>query len=640
MHKKYPLLYFFILAFYSVLFLPYILVAQSGVCSGSLGENIFDDGSFGSGTSSTLVQDPKIAPGYRYVTNRPPGDGEYIITNNSSLIPGLYATWLQIGDNSNDPNGYYMLVNADYNPGIFYSKKITGLCEDTKYEFSADVLNIVRTSVGNHILPNVSFLIDGVEKFTTGGVPQNEKWNNFGFTFVTGPNQTELELTLRNNAPGGIGNDLAIDNITFRPCGPDAYLLLEGETDVVLSSTVTNLCEDGNPLSLALVLVGSEYDSPVYQWQESTDGGITWQDIPGANDTTFIHDKFRAGFYYYRFLVANSTANLQNSKCRIISSVKILEVVPKFISVIDTVCQGNGSFIGNNSYYQTGIYTDSLISSLGCDSIVTLDLTVMPDFGMEANLLVTDPICTGDSKGAIQVKSIQNGYPPITLEIVGIGAQITNAGLFASLQAGNYQLLGIDYFGCAMDTLIELVDPAPLSISIKDSVQVQLGDWVQEAIQANYPLRSVTINSNTDLLDCNVDCSFLEGLPSRTDQIDMTFVSDLGCELNRSIYVDVLLTRRVYISNAFSPNGDGVNDFFNIQGHVPNVKEIQSLIIFDRWGTKVFEKFNLLPNDLSSGWDGTFRGQQVQEDTYIFVTEVEFLDDFVGTYSGEIHLIR
>jgi gliding motility-associated-like protein len=96
----------------------------------------------------------------------------------------------------------------------------------------------------------------------------------------------------------------------------------------------------------------------------------------------------------------------------------------------------------------------------------------------------------------------------------------------------------------------------------------------------------------------------------------------------------------VYISNAFSPNGDGVNDFFNIQGHVPNVKEIQSLIIFDRWGTKVFEKFNLLPNDLSSGWDGTFRGQQVQEDTYIFVTEVEFLDDFVGTYSGEIHLIR
>lgn len=618
----------------------YKSLAQSGVCTGSLGENIFDDGSFGSGSASSLVQDPKIAPGYRYVTNRPPGDGEYTITNNSGLIPGLFGTWLQIGDNSNDPNGYYMLVNADYNPGIFYSKKITGLCEGTKYEFSADVLNIVKTPVGNHILPNVSFLIDGVEKFTTGGVPQNEKWNNFGFTFVTGPNQTELELTLRNNAPGGIGNDLAIDNITFRPCGPDAYLLLEGETDIVLSSKVTNLCEDGNPLSLALVLVGSEYDTPVYQWQESKDEGLSWQDIPGATDTTFIHDKFRAGFYYYRFLVANSAANLQNAKCRIISTVKILEVVPKFISVIDTICQGDGSFIGNNGYYQTGIFTDSLISSLGCDSIVTLNLTVMQDFGMEANLLLSDPVCAGDSKGAIQVKSIQNGYPPVILELVGVGASITNAGLFASLKAGIYELNGIDYFGCTMDTIIELIDPAPLAISIADSVQVQLGDLVQEPIQANYPLSIVVIDSNSDVLDCNFDCSILEGVPSRSDQIDMTFVSELGCELNQSIYVDVLLSRRIYISNAFSPNGDGVNDFFSIQGHVPNILEIQSLIIFDRWGSKVFEKFNLLPNDLSAGWDGTYRGKEVKDDTYIFVAEVEFLDGFLETFTGEIHLIR
>ena len=614
--------------------------AQSGICTGSLGENIFLDGNFGSGTPNTLIQDPKIAPGYRYVTNRPPGDGEYTITNNSNLIPGLFGTWLGIGDNSGDPNGYYMLVNADYNPGIFYSKKITGLCEDTKYEFSADVLNIVKTPVTNHILPNVSFLIDEVEMFTTGGVPQNEKWNNFGFTFTTGPNQTELELTLRNNAPGGIGNDLAIDNITFRPCGPDAYILLEGETDIVLSSTISSLCEDGEPLSLSLVLVGNEYDDPIYQWQESTDGGFTWIDIPGANDTTFVHDKFRSGFYHYRFLVANSMDNLQNSKCRIISTVKILEVVPKFISVIDTVCQGNASFISNNGYYQTGIYTDSLISSLGCDSIVTLNLTVMEDLEMKANLLVSDPICAGDSKGAIQVKSIQNGYPPISLELIGVGASITNAGLFASLQADSYQLFGTDYFGCTIDTLIELVDPEPLMITLEDSVQVLLGDLVRETIQSNYPLTSVIIDSDTDILECNFDCSVLEGIPNKSHLINMSFVSDLGCQVNKSIYLDVLTSRRVYIANAFSPNGDGVNDLFYIQGHIPNISSIRNLAIFDRWGSKVFERFNFLPNDSNSGWDGTYKGKDSEEDTYIFVAEIEFLDEFIGTYTGEVHLIR
>ncbi|MEY2950775.1 MAG: gliding motility-associated C-terminal domain-containing protein [Saprospiraceae bacterium] len=620
--------------------LPFWASAQSAICTGSLGENIFIDGSFGSGSSNTLTQDPKIAPGYRYVTNRPPGDGEYTITNNSNLIPGLFGTWLGIGDNSDDPNGYYMLVNADYNPGIFYSKKITGLCEDTKYEFSADVLNIVKTPVTNHILPNVSFLIDEVEMFTTGGVPQNEKWNNFGFTFITGPDQTELELTLRNNAPGGIGNDLAIDNITFRPCGPDAYILLEGETDIVLSSTISSLCEDGNPLTLSLVLVGNEYDDPVYQWQESLDGGFTWMDIPGANDTTFVHDKFRSGYYHYRFLVANSMVNLQNSKCRIISTVKILEVVPKFISVIDTICQGNGSFISTNGYYQTGIYTDSLISSLGCDSIVTLNLTVMEDLGMKANLLVSDPICAGDSKGAIQVKSIQNGYPPISLELVGVGASITNAGLFASLQAETYQLLGTDYFGCVIDTLIELVDPEPFMVTLKDSIQVQLGDPVSETIQANYPLTSVIIDSDTDILTCNSDCSVLEGIPNSSILINLSFISDLGCQVNENIYVDVINSRRVYIANAFSPNGDGVNDLFYIQGHIPNISNIKNLVIFDRWGSRVFERMNFLPNDEKSGWDGTYKGKDSEEDTYVFVAEIEFLDKMIGTYTGEVHLIR
>ena len=73
---------------------------------------------------------------------------------------------------------------------------------------------------------------------------------------------------------------------------------------------------------------------------------------------------------------------------------------------------------------------------------------------------------------------------------------------------------------------------------------------------------------------------------------------------------------------------------------MPNILEIQSLIIFDRWGSKVFEKFNLLPNDLSAGWDGTYRGKEVKDDTYIFVAEVEFLDGFLETFTGEIHLIR
>jgi hypothetical protein len=50
-----------------------------------------------------------------------------------------------------------------------------------------------------------------------------------------------VSLSLRNNAPGGIGNDLALDNITFRPCGPLAQILPE---------EIESICEDGMPIDL------------------------------------------------------------------------------------------------------------------------------------------------------------------------------------------------------------------------------------------------------------------------------------------------------------------------------------------------------------------------------------------------------
>ncbi len=72
------------------------------------------------------------------------------------------------------------------------------------------------------IKPNVSFLLDGQEIHSSGDVPEDEEWHTYGFTFTTDPGQFSLTLSLQNNAPGGNGNDLAIDNISFHPCGPEA----------------------------------------------------------------------------------------------------------------------------------------------------------------------------------------------------------------------------------------------------------------------------------------------------------------------------------------------------------------------------------------------------------------------------------
>ena len=129
-----------------------------------------------------------------------------------------------------------MVVNASHEPGLFYEKEITGLCENTLYAFSADIINLIGTGE-DMIKPDVSFLLDDEVHYTTGKIQEDEEWKTYGFTFSTSPGQTSITLSLRNNAPGGIGNDLALDNISFRACGPEALILPAEIIDVC-----ENLC--------------------------------------------------------------------------------------------------------------------------------------------------------------------------------------------------------------------------------------------------------------------------------------------------------------------------------------------------------------------------------------------------------------
>ena len=375
------------------------------ICEGNLGENIFTEGDFGSGADNILTPNPMIAPGYIYNTNPPPFDGSYTVSNNTEEWLGIFPSWLKIGDNSPDPQGYMMVVNASFEPGLFYEQEVDGLCENTLYVFSADVINMIEQGVGGHIAPNVSFLIDGVQIYTSGDIAQDNQWNTYGFTFITDPGQTSITLSLRNNAPGGIGNDLAIDNISFRPCGPEA---------LILPTDIENICEDGDPIDLEATIIGNQYDNPAFQWQESFNGGVTWVDIPGATSSTYTHTNLASGFYYYRYLLAGAQANVSNPKCRVISNVKVVNVVPKFYSLIDTLCEGLSYEFGNSSYSNTGIYVDSLISSLGCDSIVTLDLTIIPDVGIEAIILANDPQCFDTDDGSITIDTVINATPPLS----------------------------------------------------------------------------------------------------------------------------------------------------------------------------------------------------------------------------------
>ena len=615
-------------AFFILLFLTFSPSAFAQVCTGNLGDNIFEAGDFGSGTDNIVAVDPMIAPGFRYQTSPPPNDGFYTITNDMRQWRNTFPTWDAFPDNSDDPNGYMMIVNAAFEPGKFYEQTVTGLCENTEYQFTADVRNILRPGTGQ-IFPNVSFLINNVVQFTTGNVPENQRWNTYGFSFNTAPGETTITLSLSNNAPGGFGNDLAIDNIEFRACGPEARIA--GEETL-------SICEDGDPAPLLTVINGDQYDDPAYQWQQSFDEGATWQNLAGENAETFLHTNLSSGFYYYRYLLANGAPNLTNNKCRVVSNNKIVYVVPKRYEIIDTLCAGLSFAVGSNEYNQTGTTIDTLVSSLGCDSIVTLRLTVLPDPGLVANFDAIDPSCSDFENGSIQLTSVTGATSP--LELILFDTTQNPTSLFPTLPEGDYPYRVTDRYGCATAGVINLRSPNPFSIELSGEVTVELG----EAVRINVSPTDTVIAYNwlpDGITDCTNDCPTLELFPQNSFQLTLNAISDAGCMASDSIRITVVKNRKVYFATAFSPNDDGINDNFTLQGAVPNVTVIENLEIYDRWGNQVFAGNDLAPNDLSAGWNGrNLNGEDAPPGTYVYTGRIRFLDGETREYSGSVVLVR
>ena len=597
---------------------------KSQVCNGNLGENIFTDGDFGSGSAQISRDFQNIAPGYSFTGRLPPNDGWFTIAN-STNAPDVWPSWLRIPDNSDDPNGYMMVVNASNEPGLFYDQTVTGLCENTLYEFSVDIINLIRPNVTGHTAPNITFLLDGQVVTSSGDIPQDAEWHNYGVLFTTDPSTTSVKLSIRNNAPGGIGNDLAIDNISFRTCGDPA---------MILPRQIESICENGNPIDLNATIVGDQYPNPAVQWQRSLDQGLTWEDIPGATGLTIQHTGLAAGYYYYRYLLAGSPANLLNLKCRIVSNVKVVYVQPKFWNIVDTICEGIDYFHKGELITETGIYSDSLLSSLGCDSVVMLDLTILPEPNIEAIFDINAPTCAENASGEIMISSIQNGNPPYEISMNGmsVGSNI----FFPNLPVNQYEFRIVDKFGCEATERVDLSPPNDFSIEIGNDLSIALGDIADIISSASQSVQTYNWQP-AEAANC-LNCPNISFYPTENTTVILEAISDDGCRTSDSLNIEVFFEKRYFIPSAFSPNNDGINDFFTVYAQFPNVQKVKTFQVFDRWGGLVFENKNFEPNIETEGWNGEYKGKPVGNGIYTYFFELEFLNETSEVIGGDISL--
>ena len=118
--------------------------------------------------------------------------------------------------------------------------------------------------------------------------------------------------------------------------------------------------------------------------------------------------------------------------------------------------------------------------------------------------------------------------------------------------------------------------------------------------------------------------------PEETNTYIFNVEDTNGCK--NSDTLTVILDGALYVPNTFTPNGDGVNDFFTIKG-----KEIKTfnLLIFNRWGQLIFES-----DSMNYQWDGTHHGRQVLIDTYVWKIEYEDNQQKFEKLIGHVNVIR
>jgi len=345
-------------------------IIDSSTCTGSYGETFVNE-TFGSGSN----YGPELASGttssLRFSQRNCPNDGYYAITNyTSGCWPLPDVAWETMTDHTGNTSGYFMLVNASHAASDFFIKNVTGLCEGTIYKFSSWIMNVC-TNGGN--MPNITFSIEMTNdsvlaSHQSGDIASatDPQWKEYSLYFQTPAGVSDVVLRMRNNAPGGVGNDLALDDITFRPVGPTITMNVPGTTTDTLVT-----CQGDEPVELQAV-VESCYDSTVYQWQRSMDDGATWDDVDEATGQSCTALTSTAGQYLYRLVVAQA-GNISSSYCRVTSSPLLVTVTARVYSSIDTsICQGE-SFLG---YTTAGTHVDTLTSLAGCDSIRTVNLII------------------------------------------------------------------------------------------------------------------------------------------------------------------------------------------------------------------------------------------------------------------------
>ena len=295
----------------------------------------------------------------------------------------------------------------------------------------------------------------------------------------------------------------------------------------------------------------------------------------------------------------------------------------------------NGTSIFMATGLNAGEYQVTVTDDNGCQSFASAFIDEPPELFISLDS-VRDARCFGEPSGAAFVSGF-GGSGPYQYQVSGRSFQDTF--VFDGLAAGIYNLTVKDDRGCTETISAEIFQPEQLLVSAGEDTTVTLGFTTQLLAVHQPASKPVTFSWTPPENASCTDCPFPTVRPTASTTYQVSVIDENGCAASDNVTVFVFLDRPIFIPNSFTPNNDGFNDRLGIFAG-PAVRGVRSLKIFSRWGEEVYSNENYPLNDDMSGWDGTYKGQELNPGVFAYVAEIEFIDDVVVQFEGDITLIR
>lgn len=247
----------------------------------------------------------------------------------------------------------------------------------------------------------------------------------------------------------------------------------------------------------------------------------------------------------------------------------------------------------------------------------------------------TDTLCIGESTQLQASGAHHYSWAPAS----GLSCLLCPAPIANPDQTTTYRVVGFDNENCFTDT-------GYIRIVVGDQLKVDLGPDQKLSTGTILPIQPIVLNGpiRTNYWSPSNDISCINcPSPTITVKKDACYILDAesiyGCKASDTLCISVFCSSsQVFIPNAFTPDGDGLNDILMVRG--TGIKIVKKFIIFNRWGEVVFDKQNFNVNDSRFGWDGKIRGVKASPDVYVYLVEVACENDTIYSYKGNVTIIN